>query len=283
MAAVKYHKGKAKPAAHKFLSMRFLILVLFSALSCASTRQSAEVKPMDFFLDPAGKAYFLLSDHHLITKNALGQNDNEFYDSSLGNPDLVDVTNPFSILLYYQDFGRLVILDRTLSEISRIDLFSTDELQQPGALARANDNQIWVYDSWDFRLKLLDIQGRVGRTTNNLRLELGVTDNPDAIFVDRGTVALYFKQKSRLAVLTNYGRFKYWVDLPATENITWLTPYLTGYDGDKSWRWVPGATSVKTWALPPVQGSGEGKRMAVEGGYYYLNRAGGLDFVGVEG
>lgn len=261
--------------------MRFLILVLFSVLSCASTRQPLDVRPVDFFLDPAGKAYFLLSDSRLVTRNALGQNDNIFYDSSLGSPDLVDVTNPFSILLYYQDFGRLVILDRTLSEISRIDLFSTENLQQPGALARANDNQIWVYDSWDYRLKLLDNQGAVGRTTNNLRQELGVLDDPDAIYVDRGTVALYFKQKSRLAVLTNYGRFEYWVDLPESESVAWLTPHLTGFNQAESWRWVPGAKTIKTWALPRVQGKWGSKRLATAKGYYSLNPAGTLDFTEV--
>ncbi|NJC27959.1 hypothetical protein [Neolewinella antarctica] len=266
--------------------MRLLLVLFLATFGCASTRSVAQVKPVDFFLDPAGKAYLLLSDSRLITQNQLGQTVNDFYDSSLGFPDNVDVTNPFSILLYYQDFGRLVILDRTLSEITRIDLFSVDNIQQPGVLARANDNQVWVYDSWDHRLKLLDNQGRVERTTNDLRLELSAPEDPDAIFVDRGTVALYFREKSRLAVLTNYGRFKYWVDLPVTANVSWLTPYLTGYDEETSWRWVPGLRTVKEWAprlsSGQVPGLGEGKRLAVRDGYHLLEATGKVGYRAVD-
>ena len=265
-----------------FMRLLFLSLVLF--LGCGAPRDVAtqvtdRVAPVDFFVDPAGKTYLLLADSRLITRNELGQTTNLFYDSSLGMPDHVDVTNPFSIIVYYLDFGRLIILDRTLSEVARVDLFAVNGLEQPGALARANDNQIWVYDSWDYRLKLLNERGRVQRTTNDLRLELKITDAPEAIFVDRGTVALYFEGRNQLAVLTNYGRFQYWVDLPATTHVDYLTPYLLGYDEGRSWRWVSGAKTVKPYARPQVQSEGEQKRLPYADGYYLLTKVGTIDRV----
>ena len=260
-----------------------LWLLLF--VSCGVSLPSAAqrpARPVTFFEDPAGKTYLLLSDSRLITRNQLGGTVNTFYDSSLGAPDHVDVTNPFSIILYYQDYGRLVLLDRTLSEITRIDLFNVEGLQQPGALARANDNQIWVYDDWDYRLKLLDEQGRVARQTNNLRLDLKVTQDPAAIYVDRGTVALYFPELNRLAVLTNYGRFEFWVDLPPTEQVSYQTPYLTGYDETDSWRYVMGAKKTERWARPQVQGAGEQTRRPGKTTYRYLNAAGEIITTTVE-
>ncbi|WP_068213969.1 hypothetical protein [Lewinella sp. 4G2] len=259
--------------------MRIIPFVLLLALAtCSAPRvapaQVRTVQPIDFWLSPSGNEYFLLSDSRFVTRNNLGKTVNEFYDSSLGLPTTVDVTNPFSILLYYQDFGRVVVLDRTLSELTRIDLFATAGLQQPGAFARANDNQIWVYDSWDYKLKLLDNQGAVVRATNDLRLELQATDAPDEIFVDRGTVALLFQQKGRLAVLTNYGRFQYWVDLPPAERLSWNTPYLTGYDTKTSWRWTAGAKQTKTWALPQVPANGELQRRPRQTGYVSLSADG---------
>ena len=264
--------------------MRHLcFLLLFLVTSCATTRSvSQSALPVDFFTGPSGKNYLLMSDSRLVTRNALGQTVNEFYDSSLGLPTTIDVTNPFSILLYYQDFGRLIILDRTLSELARIDLFSTEGLQQPGALARANDNQIWVYDSWDYKLKLLDTQGKVVRATNNLRLELKVTEDPDEIYVDRGTVALHFKQKNRLAVLTNYARFERWVELPPTKNISWNTPYLSGYDDRNSWRWTAGAERTQTWALPQVPELGELRRRPRLDGYLLLTPTGATELISVK-
>ena len=258
--------------------MRFWLLCAVIFFSCGTPRSVASSPgPVKFFVDPAGKVYLLLTDSRLVTQNKLGQNVNEFFDSSLGAPDVVDVTNPFSILLYYQDFGRLVTLDRTLSEISRKDLFDVEGLRQPGALARANDNQIWVYDSWDYRLKVLDERGRVQRSTNNLRLELGAREDPTAIYVDRGTVALYFDTRNQLAVLTNYGRFEYWIDLPPTQRVDYLTPYLIGYDQRSSWRWVAGAKTVKQYARPQVPGDGEVQRLPIARGYYRLLDSGGVE------
>ena len=252
--------------------IRCLVVFALLASACATPRLSGQVRPVDFFVDPAGKAYLLLSDSRLVTQNKLGQTVNVFYDSSLGMPDHVDVTNPFSILVYYLDFGRLVILDRTLSEVTRIDLFATEGLQQPGALARANDNQIWVYDSWDYRLKLLDDEGQVRLRSNNLRLELGVVVDPVEIYVDRGTVALHFPDLDRLAVLTNYGRFQYWVDLPPTERVDWLTPYLEGSDGEVCWRWVAGGRRVVEEPCGPTPG----RRRPTKTGYHYLDETGAV-------
>lgn len=263
--------------------MRLSFILFLGLLSCATARQAVGVQAIDVFFSPAGKAYFLMSDKNFVTQNALGQTMNEFYDSSLGLPDQVDVTNPFSIILYYQDYGQIVILDRTLSELSRIDLFATEGLQQPGALARANDNQIWVYDTWNYQLKLLDNQGKIVRRTNNLRLELGVTEDPTAIYVDRGKVALHFSASNRLAQLTNFGRFEYWVPLPATAQTAWSTPYLTGYDSKNSWRWVAGAKTAVKWARPLVQGEGEIKRRPRKDGYQLLLKSGKVIFVPVEG
>ena len=261
------------PSLYRPLLPMVWLLFISCGASLPSTAQRG-ARPVTFFEDPAGKTYLLLSDSRLITRNQLGGTVNTFFDSSLGAPDHVDVTNPFSIILYYQDYGRIVLLDRTLSEITRIDLFNVEGLQQPGALARANDNQIWVYDDWDYRLKLLDEQGRVARQTNNLRLDLKVTQDPAAIYVDRGTVALYFPELNKLAILTNYGRFEHWVELPPTKQVSYQTPYLTGYDEANSWRYVMGAKKTEKWARPQVQGEGEQTRRPGKDSYRYLDAKG---------
>ncbi|MEL7162281.1 MAG: hypothetical protein AAFN92_16105 [Bacteroidota bacterium] len=243
-----------------------LLIFLFLFCSCATTRTQTPARTQDFFLDPVGKLYYLLADDRLVTDNPLGQNRFEFYDSSLGKPDLVDVTNPFALLLYYETYGLIVVLDRTLSEVSRLDLYAIDDILEPAALARAADNNIWVFDAWDYRLKLLDGRGEVARQTNDLRLELGVATTPEYVYVDRNAVLLHFREAGRLAVFTNYGRFQRWVDLPQAENFGWHAPFLYG-DGDNAWRWQQGAR-------PQVQGPLRGKGLAVKEGIYVLQTDG---------
>jgi len=251
--------------------MRYLLLLL-PLLTCAPVRPQATTGTADFFLDPVGKRYYLLADDRLVTANPLGQNRFEFYDSSLGGPDLVDVTNPVAILLYYEAYGQIVVLDRTLSEVSRLDLFSLDEILEPAALARATDNNIWVFDGWDYRLKLLDKQGKVARKSNDLRLELKMSEAPDAVYVDRQSVLLHFMEDRRLAVFTNYGRFERWVALPEAEAYGWHAPLLFG-SGQTSW-----LLNVATGARTQVQEKVKGKALAGKEGYYRFGESGAVEW-----
>ena len=193
----------------------------------------------DFFVDPAGKGYFLLEDARLVTPNPLGGNTYSFYDSSLGAPDYIDVTNPFQILVYYRDYGTVVVLDRTLSELDRIDLFANTAIQQPGVIARSYDDGMWVFDNWDFRLLRLNGIGEVEQRTNNLRLQLGITGPADALFVDRNAVVLYFAAEHRMAVFTNYGEFQRWVEVPPDVTLSWRAPRLLAVGDAEHWMWTP--------------------------------------------
>lgn len=213
-------------------------------MGCAVTRsQGGGVEVADFFLDPAGKPYFLLADSRLITANPLGGNSYSFFDSSLGAPDYVDVTDPFQLLVYYREYGTVLVLDRTLNELSRIDLFANPNIEQPGAIARSYDGGVWVFDDWSYQLLQIDARGEVARRTNNLRLQLREDIAPGAIFVSPLKVMLYFaeEERARLAVFTNYGEFERWVELPPAAELSWNNPTLLGRGPAGNWLWSPGS------------------------------------------
>ncbi len=247
--------------------MMRVVVVMWFLTGCAVSRSQVPVGVEDFFLDPMGKAYFLLEDARLVTGNQLGGNTYSFYDSSLGGPDYVDVANPFQILLYYRDYGMVLILDRTLSELDRIDLFANPAIRQPGALARSYDNGIWVFDNWSYRLLRLDERGEVDRQTNNLRLELNGPGAPDALYVDRNAVMLYFREENRMAVFTNYGEFQRWVTVPPATDLSWNPPYLLGIAGGRSWRWTSGGTTVTDLGPLPEELAAERRVLAGPDGF----------------
>lgn len=247
-----------------------LLLPLILCFSCVSVKAVVGPKVVDFFVDNAGKKYYLLADDNFVTDNPLGRNQFAFYDSSLGAPGCVDVSDPFAMLLFYPEYGTVVVLDRTLSELSRIDLFAIDDIRQPEVLARASDRGTWVFDSWDYRLKLLDPGGRMRLQSNDLRLELKSSTNPSAVYVDRGTVLLHYAEENKLAVFTNYGRFERWVSLPAAEHFGWRPPYLTGNTASGYWTYKAGSKE----AGPQVQSKLKGKVIAGPEGAYYLNGEG---------
>ena len=231
-----------------------LLLLCVALLSCTAARPARDARVVDFFVDPVGKVYYLRGDSYLTTANPLGGNDYVFFDSSLGRPDLVDVTNPFAILVHYAEYGQVVILDRTLSELGRRDLLAVEGLLQPGAVAKGNPGGIWIFDSWDYRLKLLADNGSITHRSNDLRLELGLFTEPDHIYVDRDNVYLHYVDQRLLAAFSNYGRYGQTISLPAGDRFGWYAPYLTGRGEDQDWFYHTGHPTPQSWARPRVQG-----------------------------
>lgn len=261
--------------------MRYVItLLLFTA--CATARPQTLPSVELFFIDPVGREYLLLTDGSLVTDNPLGKNRFVFFDSSLGSPDVVDVTNPFAILLYYADYGETIILDRTLSEIRRLDFFSVEGVEQPVTLARATDNGIWLFDSWDYRLKLMDQGGKISLTSNDLRLGLKIKTEPSAIYVYQNLVLLHFTEENRLAVFTNYGRFDRWAPIPQGDDFTWLDGRLAARNEGNRWaydlrtnkvsNWSEDATGKEQGARPQVQGSVNERWLPTASGFLRFNR-----------
>ncbi|MGB3799985.1 MAG: hypothetical protein WA952_09220 [Lewinella sp.] len=242
--------------------LRFILLLWLGTMAGKLAAQVA-----DFFLDPAGKAYYLLEDARLVTPNPLGENTYSFYDSSLGSPDYIDVTNPFQILVYYREYGTVVVLDRTLSELDRIDLFANGNIRQPGVIARSYDDGMWVFDNWDFRLLRLNGVGEIEHQTNNLRLQLGISGVPDALFVDKNRVMLYFAVDDRMAVFTNYGKFLTWIEVPAGLTLSWRAPHLLAIGEGGHWLWTPGEKGLLPLGMLPAELAGAGRILVTSEGY----------------
>ena len=245
--------------------MRMLIWWLL-----ASATLSGQRTVVDFFVDPVGKAYYLLADEQLVTANPVGQNEFAFYDSSLGAPTSVDVTNPFAILLFYADYGTVVLLDRTLSEVSRLDLFAGENVLQPVAAARATDDGLWIFDGWDYRLKLLAPNGDLRLRSNDLRLSLNVEEEPTAIYVAGGAIYVHYPDSDRLALFTNYGRFERWIRLPPADRFGWYAPVLTGLGPETAWTYRSGEAEARSQTLRHPAGRVYWKQQ----GYYGLEQNG---------
>ncbi len=95
----------------------------------------------------------------------------EYNNNRFGNIGLVDATNPFSILVFYPDYMQVFILNRTLNVTGQISLFDLD-IQEVKALGMSNDNNIWIYEDMNFRLKKLSRDGRVIQESEDLRVLL---------------------------------------------------------------------------------------------------------------
>lgn len=70
----------------------------------------------------------------------------------LGNITSVDVSNPFEIYVFYRDQNKIIFLDNLLNIRGECDL-ETIGISQVACIGRSADNQIWLFDAADLKLK----------------------------------------------------------------------------------------------------------------------------------
>jgi len=163
-----------------------VVLLLFLSFSLAaqskdtSTYHILKTFPLQatFVTSDALQQWYIATAEGLLLKyNKQGQLLFEYSNDRLGTIGMIDATNPFNILVYYPDLATVILLDRTLSEIKEINLFSL-AIFEPQAIALANDNNIWVYDPITAQLKKIDRTGTVLFQSKNLTQTIGTSIQP---------------------------------------------------------------------------------------------------------
>lgn len=140
-------------------------------------------------VDQMKHLYLIENDHSLLKYNTEGTLLYQYNENSLGQISYIDVSNPFRILVYYDDYATVVLLDRTLSELKRHDLSDLD-IPQVQALATASDNNIWIFDNNSYTLKKVDNQNQTLVESPDLSLLLTETIDPNRLVEYNGRVYL---------------------------------------------------------------------------------------------
>jgi hypothetical protein len=138
----------------------------------------------------------------------------------------LDVSNPLKVLLHYKDFASIVILDRLLSVRSTVDL-RKNNLLQVTAIGQSYDNNIWVFDAYDNKLKKIDEDGRVLLETPDLRMVFNQAVAPQQIIDNNKQVYLY-DNEAGVFVFDNYGSFKRKISITGWSNINITDKQITG-------------------------------------------------------
>lgn len=70
------------------------------------------------------------------------------------------VNNPLKILVYYKNYTSVVVLDRFLTQRNSIN-FRKQSIFSVKAIATSYDNNIWIFDEQDYKLKKIDETGKL--------------------------------------------------------------------------------------------------------------------------
>src|SRR5439155_25880525 len=118
----------------------------------------------------------------------------------------MDVSNPLKVILFYKDFGTLVVLDRFLNTRNTIDLRKLNLLQVK-TIAQSFDNGIWIFDELEGKLKRINDSGKLIGETADFRI---LFDNaPAPTFIsDAGRQVYLYDSSTGLIVLDYFGTIR---------------------------------------------------------------------------
>jgi len=184
----------------------------------------SEQKPLDYSLlhtldisssvfttDQLRNVYTVTKTNEVIKYTPSGQVQFRYNNNTLGALNFIDATDPFNLLLFYPDFRRVILLDRTLSETGAFDLFNLDVIDVP-AVGISSDNNLWIYDDIKFNLKKIDRNGKVVQESNNLSLVLGKTLVPN--FILERSNALYVNDpEAGILIFDLFGNYTKTIDI----------------------------------------------------------------------
>jgi hypothetical protein len=173
----------------------------------------------DVAMDNLDNLYIVSSTGQIKKLNAAGDSVGVYNQvRNYGKLYTIDVSNPLRLLLFYKDFSTVVILDRFLANQAALDLKRFSVLN-PSAIGNSYDNNIWVYDDYDNKLKKIDPQGNKIWETADFRNVFDQPISPQKIVNDNGLVYLADTTKG-IFVFDNYGSFKKKIPLKNWQTFT---------------------------------------------------------------
>ena len=197
----------------RILSIGFFLTLVFSTPAFAQTDssfvllRSYQGDISDATMDNLSNLYVISTKGQIKKFNAAGDSVAVYNQvRNFGKLFSIDVSNPLKVILFYKDFSTVVVLDRFLTNIATLQLRRYNILQ-PDAVGLSYDNNIWVYDEYDGKLKKLDEQGNKLSETADFRTVFNQPFAPQKILNDNGLVYLA-DSTAGVFIFDNYGSFK---------------------------------------------------------------------------
>ena len=223
-------------------------------------------------IDILNNLYLITASNQLKKISSRGDSMAVFNDvKKFGNPSLIDVTNPLKVLLYYKNFATVVMLDRLLSPRNSIN-FRQQQIFSVKAIATSYDNNVWLFDEQDLKLKKIDENGKMLQETTDWRLIMDEVPSPQNIIDANNFVYLYDPAKG-FYVFDYYGTYKNNLPFLNWENIAISGNRLTGFRNRQFYSYGLQTLQLKTYNLPTFLNNYSSIK-AMNGKLYLLKKEG---------
>ena len=257
----------------------FVVAVLHIAAQTDSTFTYSKIIPGEFSYfntDNLDNIYLVSNGNQLKKLYPNGDSAGVFNDvRKYGKLFSIDVTNPLKLLLYYQNFSTIVVLDRFLNIRNVINL-RKQNIFNVKAIGSSYDNNIWVFDEGDGKIKKIDDNGQVLSETVDLRMIFDTIPSPLQLIDQNGFVHLYDPDKG-FYIFDIYGALKNKIPFLQWKNVEVIDKKLYGFTDSSLYQYQPGSLQLKEYKLPTAF-SNALQIKASNGSIYLLQKNGLLQY-----
>lgn len=237
------------------LTILFLLTINANKVNAQDDSLFRFLKKVDFpissfTVDNLGELYIINTDNQLKKYNEKGDSTGVFNQvTKYGKLSYVEAENPWKAILFYKDFLTIVLLDKYLDVVTSINL-RQQNIFQVSAVATSYDNNIWLFDEQENKLKKIDDQGNTVFESVDFRLLFDAVPTPQKIIDADGFVYLYDPEKG-LYIFDYYGSFKNRLTFLHWTDIAVIDKQVYGFDKHHLYRYSPPVPDVKEYNLLP--------------------------------
>ena len=205
----------------------------------------------NFNVDNLGNIYLITANNQLKKINNNGDSVGLFNDvKRYGSVSSIDVTNPLKILLYYKNFATVVVLDRFLNVRNTIN-FRKKNILSVQSIATSYDNNIWLFDEQDYKLKKIDEAGNLLQESTDFRMLFDSVPSPTQLTDKENFIYLYDAEKG-FYIFDYYGSFKNRLPLLNWDNVAISEKNMYGFSNNKLCSYQLNSLTLKEYQLPVV-------------------------------
>lgn len=211
--------------------------------------QKIEYPVASFTVDNLGELYLINTDNQLKKINEKGDSVGVFNQvTKYGKLSYVEAQNPWKALLFYQNFSTIVLLDKYLNVLGSINLRDRN-IFRVKAITTSYDNNIWLFDEQDNKLKKIDDNGKLLSETVDFRLLFDSVPTPQKIIDRDGLVYLYDPQKG-IYLFDYYGSFKSKLSFLHWTDFAVIGKNIYGFDKKNLYKYTSPFPDINKYKLP---------------------------------
>jgi hypothetical protein len=165
-----------------------------------------------------------------------------------GQLSSIDVSNSLKTLVYYKDFSSVIELDKQLSVLHTVDL-RTQNIFSVKAIATSYDNNIWLFDEGERKLKKVDDNGVLLLETVDFSSLFDSIPSPVKIIDKDGFVYLYDPAKG-FYIFDYYGSLKNKLPFLHWHSVEVIGKTMFGFDSTTLYAYAANSFNLLQYTLP---------------------------------